>query len=280
MSKLLNAMKNIFNLFILFSCLCSSQTEYGLPGYRFSNFKETPVWELAKAIQNDDIDEVKELCASKKFNLNFEDPKFGMTVFSLAIANNKRNAFKALIESGLDVNFIFGDGSSNYLLESIWQIENCDSFFLDELLILNCSLKKISYYTEKVNHLVEITPLIESVTIKDDEGDFCIEVSKKLINNGADINEEYFDPSVNRKVSVIEECLIHSNLTLLEYLVIERKISIPKIALIEGEWGDGEVKKLSLTEALNSVHFDPSYRPKLEESRIKILNYLKQTNQE
>lgn len=272
-------MKYILILIFLSSCFCSCQTENSMPGYRFSNFKETPVWELAKAIQDDDIEEVKQFCASNKFDLNFEDPHYKMTLLSLTIANDKKEAFEILLNSNINVNFIFGiDKSTNAIIEAISFSENCNSFFVDKLLDKKCSLVKIGVVSKRDNY-EENSPLFESVVNVDNNGDFCIDISKKLINKGADINEEYFDSSVNRNVGIIEECLIHNNLTLLEYLVIERKISIPKITLIEGEWGDGKVKKLSLTEALNSVDFDPSYRPKLEESRIKILNYLKQTNQ-
>lgn len=272
-------MKNILILIVLFSCFCSCQTESSMPVYRFSNFKDTPVWELAKAIQDNDIKEVKRICRSSKFDLNFEDPIYKMTLLSLTIANDKKEAFEILINSNIDVNFVFGiDKSTNLIIEAVSFSENCDTFFIDKLIEKKCSLVKVSVKSKKGNY-EENSPLFESVINVNDIGGFCVEVSKKLINNGADINEEYFDSTINRNVSIIEECLIQNNLSLLEFLIIEKRISIPKIALIENESSDLGQNEFSLSEALISNQVDYEDSPELIKAQKNILDYLKKTNQ-
>ncbi|MFY7936930.1 MAG: hypothetical protein ACOVOQ_06120 [Flavobacterium sp.] len=79
-------MKKLLLLFFI-SNFCSCNFEQEIPGFRFDNFENTPIWDLAKAVRDGDIDEIKNQVLNKKVNIDYQESYFGMTLLSLAIVN-------------------------------------------------------------------------------------------------------------------------------------------------------------------------------------------------
>ena len=51
------------------------------PGYRFGLFKDTPLWELAKAVKHEDTAAIRELIQEKHFDVNYQlRPHWGETL--------------------------------------------------------------------------------------------------------------------------------------------------------------------------------------------------------
>ncbi|HEY4876955.1 MAG TPA: ankyrin repeat domain-containing protein [Puia sp.] len=73
-------------------------------GYQFSLFKNTPNWELAKAVEKEDANEINLLLKTGNYNINLQEPKFGTTLLMLAIGNDKYESTKSLLENGASVN--------------------------------------------------------------------------------------------------------------------------------------------------------------------------------
>lgn len=74
------------------------------PGYSFELFRNTPNWDLAKAVKNENEKEIRKLIKERRLNIDLQESKFGNTLLLLAIGNDKLIATKVLLEEGANVN--------------------------------------------------------------------------------------------------------------------------------------------------------------------------------
>lgn len=88
-------------LFIFCNYSCSQISSFG-PGYNWNLFKNTPNWELAKAVADEDTTAIYKLAKGK--DLNLKDPEFGRTLLLLAVGNDKPASVLALLNLGVDVH--------------------------------------------------------------------------------------------------------------------------------------------------------------------------------
>ncbi|EIW19147.1 ankyrin repeat domain-containing protein [Pelosinus fermentans] len=98
-------------LLILFSVLlsgCHSQESEGAKGdYKMTNiniFKDTPVWELAVAVKEQNTAAIEKLTKDKPELLNYQDPKYKLTLLLWAVGMEKYNSAEALLQCGADPN--------------------------------------------------------------------------------------------------------------------------------------------------------------------------------
>jgi len=90
---------------IFFSCGSgdgSQEDDFSGTDYRL--FKRTPIWELAKAVQEQNTNMINKLIVDKKQDLNYQEPKYGSTLLMLTILNNHFRSFETLLELGADIN--------------------------------------------------------------------------------------------------------------------------------------------------------------------------------
>jgi hypothetical protein len=78
----------IFLVIIILSSTMACSQNFG-PGYQFELFKNTPNWELALAVKNEVTIGIRRLLKEGNFNINLQEPKFGVTLLHLAIGNDK-----------------------------------------------------------------------------------------------------------------------------------------------------------------------------------------------
>lgn len=98
---------------IIFSCLvlsCSNINrdkpvdKQDLTGGDYRLFQNTPAWELAKAVQDEDEKKINEIVLKDPKLINYQEPKFGNTLLMLTIMNQQIEPFKTLLENKADVN--------------------------------------------------------------------------------------------------------------------------------------------------------------------------------
>lgn len=53
----------------------------------FRLFQETPVWKLAKAVQDQKLSKIKRLVKEEKLDVDFQESKYGNTLLMLAVKN-------------------------------------------------------------------------------------------------------------------------------------------------------------------------------------------------
>jgi len=100
----------LFLILFFFGCIFNgcSQENRG-PGLSFDLFKNTPNWDLAKAVKQEDVPEIRRLIRDNKINVNLQEQKYGQTLLLLAVGNDKPVSTKALLEEGARqdiVNFL------------------------------------------------------------------------------------------------------------------------------------------------------------------------------
>ena len=98
-------MAQIFGLLlILFGCSNrdTSVDKTKLLGWDYRLFQNTPAWTLAKAVEDGNIDKIKEEVSKDKSLLSFREPRLGQPILMLAVANKNFISVKTLLELGAD----------------------------------------------------------------------------------------------------------------------------------------------------------------------------------
>ena len=75
-----------------------------LLGYDFRLFQGTIAWDLAKAVQDQDISRIKYEVETMGIPVDYKEDKFGGTLLMLAVRTNKTESVKALLELGANPN--------------------------------------------------------------------------------------------------------------------------------------------------------------------------------
>ena len=260
-------------------------------GFEFDNFENTPLWELAKAVRDNDADLIKELVKSNQLDIDYKEPIYQQTLLTLAIVNEKGEAFIELLKVKANPNVLLGvNKDSTPLIEAIIHQENCNLFYIDNLLKKGANPNLEIFPDEEGHYFPNSYPLIVAIRQTDKNGDECLNIIRLLVKYGADIN--WCNPKSMCESfceGVIEKCLQLRNMENLRYFVIEKKIEIPKIVYITGGIDKSTQKEYSLTEILNTEDYqfedfeDESGKHNQSESRKirnEILDYIKKTGQE
>lgn len=105
-------MVHLFSFFVIciISFCCSEEQGVG-PGYRWSLFKNTAIWPLAKAVKNEDTVLIRQLVLNNKMNVNFQEPKFGESLLFLSVHHGKLASTKCLLQIGANINIRDSSGS-------------------------------------------------------------------------------------------------------------------------------------------------------------------------
>ena len=250
-------MKRIIFIFIISFSLNSCAFEYEMPDYRFSNFENTAVWELAKAVKADDGEKVSEILKNKKIDVDFKDPIWQQTLLTLSIVNQKKNAFISLLKAGGNPNKLTGKyNDSTPFVDAIEYQNECDLFYLENLIKYKADVNK-KIVPEDLNENFSFTagyPLLVAIG-QNANGHDCLNIIKLLLANGADINCCFDAPTAGMCEGVVTKSLMLSNMETLRYFVIEKKIKIPNPAIILGAIDKSTQEVYSLKEILNTKHF-------------------------
>lgn len=241
--------------------------------YRFSNFKNSPAQKLAEAVQKEDISKINTILSETPDIIDYKEQNYGMNLLCLAIANNKRKAFMTLIEKGANVNEICGIyEKTTPLLTAIEFLENCNSFFIERLIMEGCDINLKVFSNETRNERVA---LFELASKNSNIGKECIDLDKLLISKGADLNLCVRREPFKKPFSIIDICLFEKNIDLLIYLFKHNLIEIPNE--IELESIDG-IEKVNLVEYLKSEEFDFPYAPDYRIKRDELIELIIKTN--
>lgn len=75
-----------------------------LLGKDYRLFQDTPVWDLAKAVEDENVSLINQLATEKKHPIDYQESKFGNTLLMLAIENSDYKSVKALLDLGSSPN--------------------------------------------------------------------------------------------------------------------------------------------------------------------------------
>jgi Ankyrin repeats (3 copies) len=268
-------------VFFIICCSCNFDKQ----GNEFENFDNTPLEELANAVSDNDVEEIREILKSNKIDIDFKEPKWQQTLLTTAIVNKKREAFIELLKFGANPNALIGNYyESTPLNEAIRERTNDDLFYIEYLLQHGANPNLLVTPTNGFAYYILFTALEDNKSDSDNN----LTIIKLLIKYGADIN--CCDPTPMNDGNcegVIYQCLESNRMNFLRFFVIEKKMKTPKFAY--GTSGDGSQKKYTLTQILNTEDFKfEDFKDELgkidfsEQRKVRneILDYLKKTGQE
>lgn len=148
-------------------------------------YKNTPAWELAKAVENQNTKNISEIASKNKELLNYQEPKLGFTLLMWAVKKEKFESVKSLLINGADINIRSKSGSTALFFASSYSWVDTeakkDSKYVELLLKYGADPNIANNGTMATNIDKGTTPLMEAVSVS-------LEKVKALVEAGADIN--------------------------------------------------------------------------------------------
>lgn len=269
---------------MMLSVLCTScaadtkDTEIEVKEYKITNiniFKETPVWELAQAVDENDASAIEKILKTEADIVDFQDEKYGATVLLWSIGMDKYASAEALLKCGADPNissetmwktplylasgFLWvsnvSDNDPNWL--SLVSEYNADPKYIDLLLQYNADPNSNPYIElENYHYESRDSPLMHSVG-------HGIEKTRALVEGGADINYMTKFGDTAAITSIYKK-----NPEYAYYLIVDQKADITQPFFREKSYGSEDPnEKLYCVNKLRKWIFDlesDDYRMKME----------------
>lgn len=253
----------ILRLIILILSTSSSNSQNLGPGYQFDLFKNTDSWELAKAVENEDVNKIEKILNSQKIDINFQEPIYNNTILQLAVGNDKLLSTAILLKYNANFNI-----PNRYNTAAIHE---ASSFI---------PLKKNSYKILEtlLKYGVNVNMLMASPNKTSDSIGYTIplklainnlDCSKLLLNHGANA---YF--KTGNEYPIWFDMLIANygeNIYVAKYMIIDKSMKIPHPIAY-----DSEKKPIDIFTLLNALDFPNDTKRQL--IKQEILDYLKKIN--
>lgn len=177
-------MRNLFYAIILILSLTAcreikvDKTKLLASDYRL--FQDTPAWDLAKAVDDNNIRKIRNVIKNNPSLINYQEPMYGNTVLIQAVFQHDYISFVQLLELGADVNLHDRlDGESAIITACKY---DCGSKYVKKLLEYGADPNDLEVGERHEYNRTRYTPLRGAA----ENGD--IESVKLLIQAGADVN--------------------------------------------------------------------------------------------
>jgi ankyrin repeat protein len=144
-------------------------------------FQNTPAWELAKAVWDNDTDKIEEEVKKNPKIINYQDSEFGMSLLHMSLYNGQFKSFKELLRLGANPNI----SDSMHCTSPI--IQACEDFddkikYVKELIKYKADVNYVECSEGKEEQKTNRTPLITASSYGH------LKIVKLLVDNGAYIN--------------------------------------------------------------------------------------------
>lgn len=187
------AIRMIFSLVLLGSCVIGGDS---LVISDYSLFRNTPVQEIASAIEKNRITALPKLLEEKGKDLNFQEPKYGATLLVVVTVNRNYEACRLLLEAGADPNIpTTFDGSFPITYASrIEGYSEDDTEFIRLLLDFGADANSVQVGSRGPDNTIRESPLMAACrNLKTSS----LPKVTLLVETGADVNfEDEFGNSV------------------------------------------------------------------------------------
>ncbi len=265
MTKYIHAL--LFICFILLSC--NDLNNDSLLGNDYRLFESnTPIWDLAKAVKEEDIEEIKQLVQEEKINLDYQEPKFGNTLLMLTVVNQHYISCKTILELGANPDIHDSYSGSTALIDAA-DIQNNtgdNTDFLKLLLVHGANPNDEEVGSRKNGNSTRITPLLAACS---DVNQFVSPIKKVkiLVEAGADIN---YKNEFN--TFALAEALIHDHFDVVLYL-LQKGADYSKV-LFDREEFSKDGKKIYIADLLRE-HLIP-LDSKAYKQKMQVVAFLKE----
>lgn len=153
-----------------------------LLGNDYRLFQGTPNWDLAKAVRDTDIDEIRDVIQEGKTDIEFKEERFGQTILFLAIHNHNYESTKILLELGANPNQHDSYDGTSPIIEAAKIDEGIN--FLELLLKHGGNPNDLETGERRKGNTVRDTPLLAAIG---GPGNSLPRV-ELLVESGADVN--------------------------------------------------------------------------------------------
>jgi ankyrin repeat protein len=200
---------------VLLFISCNRETKVDkqkLLGNDYRLFQNTPAWLLAKAVEDNDVEKIKEEVISNKVNINYQESRFGNSLLMLAITNSQYKTTEELLKLGADPNLKDFYRGSNSVIDAT---DNEDPKYLILVLKYGGNANSLETAPGKDEDRSRSTPLNYAISNVDAHS---FNKVKLLIDAGADINYFNDGPEVYTNLP-LADALIHNNMEALLFLL-------------------------------------------------------------
>jgi ankyrin repeat protein len=216
-------------------------------------YKESPAWNLAKAVQREDTILIKRLSLKDTAVLNYRESKFGQSLLEWAVYTNRYQACKALAECGANPNIQSNDGTSAFILAA----GKCEtSVYLTLFLKYGGDVNAIGKPMKGNEPQQLSTPLTSAA--------WCnLENVKLLVEAGANVN--YEDPF---NQSALHSACLGNRIEIVQYLLAKgAEYKKPVSYTLDG-------KPLYLHQLLRNMPYEIG--SKSHKIKMEVVQFLKQ----
>lgn len=119
-----------------------------LTGDDYRLFQGTPVWELAKAVWDEDVSRIDKIVSKNKQLINFQEPVFGRTLLMLTISNQQYKSFEMLLKNKANIHIHDTYEGSSALIEAC-SSKHYDVPFPEMLLQYGANVNDVQVDVEK-----------------------------------------------------------------------------------------------------------------------------------
>lgn len=190
---------------------CGSNSSKKLKGSDYELFKETPAWNLARAVMNSDTESITSIALESPEILDYQEKQFGNSLLILSIINHDFGSFKALLTLGATPNHYSKKGYSPIMYATLVQSNERSSIdYLRELVKYGADVN--DRQPDNGNGIYD-TPLLLACG-RNRIYSNPLEIVTFLTNNGADINlgDKYGHTPLGQS-------LVHDNYDVSIYLI-------------------------------------------------------------
>ena len=198
----------IFIILIAIACLLFSCSDLSrekivdkseLTGRDYRLFQNTPAWELAKAVEDENTKKIDKIVSENPEIINYQESKYGNTLLMLTIMNQQLKPFKALLKRGADVNIhnTF-DGTSSLIKACSSKFYNIT--FAKTLIEYGADVNDVETGERRKENGTRFTPLIAASRTG------RLDLVRFLVSKGADVNyqNEFGQSALSKSVMVDE----------------------------------------------------------------------------
>lgn len=177
-----------------------------LLGNDYRLFQATPVWNLAKAVQDENIEEIKRIAREEEVNIDYQDERFGNTLLMLTISNQQYKSCETLLDLGASPNKHDNYDGSSAIIDAAGINETTDdnTKFLKLLLKHGGDPNAIEEGERREGNTSRNTPLIMACGCPNKIVS-PIEKVKILIDSGANINYKNEFGTTALKMAYVQE---------------------------------------------------------------------------
>ena len=188
---------------LLFSCSNLSREKIvdksELTGGDYRLFQNTPAWELAKAVEDENTEQIDKIVSENPELINYQESKYGNTLLMLTIMNQQLKPFKVLLKRGADVNIhnTF-DGTSSLIKACSSKFYNI--IFVKMLIEYGADVNDVETGERRKENGTRLTPLIAASRTG------RLDLVRFLVSKGADVNyqNEFGQSALSKSVMVDE----------------------------------------------------------------------------